>query len=238
MKREQNETQSALSLAEILPPEWVNADFVECIDWRAVTTSKALAQIFGKEHKNVLQSIERLECGNDFRQLNFQPAKYKDEQGKRRPMYRLTRDGFAMIAFGFTGKKAAKFKEAFIKRFNDMEAWIKERKALRDDTAKLTDAIQAREAQTGRVNPYAYSNEQNLIYRIALGADKKNWLKINGYPLDDELRPHLSKEQLALVDELTADNATMIKLGMDFQTRKAKLEQMALMFSHKSQLKA
>jgi Rha family phage regulatory protein len=62
-----------------------------------------VARVFGKEHKNVIQSIENLECPKDFRLLNFEESNYKNQQGKSQPMYELTRDGFTLLAFGFTG---------------------------------------------------------------------------------------------------------------------------------------
>ena len=50
--------------------------------------------------------IENLECSQGFRQLNFQETFYKDKQGKIQPMYEMTRDGFMLLAMGFTGVKA------------------------------------------------------------------------------------------------------------------------------------
>ena len=44
-----------------------------------------------------------------------------DAQGKPRKMFYMTRDGFSLLAMGFTGKKALQFKIAFINRFNEME---------------------------------------------------------------------------------------------------------------------
>jgi len=85
-----------------------------------------VAEKFGKQHKNVLQAIERLECSADFNELNFQPVKYKDPKGELRPYYNMTRDGFVFLVMGFTGKKAAKFKEEFINEFNRMEQHIRE----------------------------------------------------------------------------------------------------------------
>lgn len=89
-----------------------------------ITTSIIVSEAFEKQHKNVLQSIERIECSEEFRRLNFQPASYMDEQGKPRPAYNITRDGFTFLAMGFTGSKAAQFKEAFIAQFNKMEQML------------------------------------------------------------------------------------------------------------------
>lgn len=88
---------------------------------RAVTTSLQVAEYFGKRHCDVLRSISQLDCSNEFNARNFALVKYKDAKGEYRPMYYLTRDGFTFLAMGFTGKVAARFKEAYIKAFNDME---------------------------------------------------------------------------------------------------------------------
>lgn len=86
------------------------------------TTSLAVATVFGKLHKNVLQSIANMECSEEFSRLNFKPANYLDEQGKPRSMVEMTSKGFEFLVLGFTGKKAAMFREAYIERFHSMEA--------------------------------------------------------------------------------------------------------------------
>lgn len=43
-------------------------------------------------------------------------------------MYYLTRDGFTLLAMGFTGKKALQFKIAYIEAFNKMERMLMEGK--------------------------------------------------------------------------------------------------------------
>lgn len=92
---------------------------------QAVTTSLKIAEIFGKQHKNVLRDIQSLECSDDFRKLNFEPShiikQLPNNGSKQLPMYYITRDGFMFLVMGFTGKTAAKYKEAYIKAFNDME---------------------------------------------------------------------------------------------------------------------
>ncbi len=82
--------------------------------------------MFGREHKNVLRDIERLDCSAGFRQLNFEPATYLDAQGKPRPMFEITKDGFTYTAFGYKGAKAGPFKEGYIRQYNEMEALLRQ----------------------------------------------------------------------------------------------------------------
>lgn len=89
-----------------------------------VVSSLDIAETFEKRHDNVLQDIRNLECSDEFRLLNFQESSYVNSQNKKQPMYYVTRDGFTLLAMGYTGEKAMKFKEAYIKQFNAMERML------------------------------------------------------------------------------------------------------------------
>jgi Rha family phage regulatory protein len=73
--------------------------------------------------------------------LNFELIIIDVEVGKgatrQDRAYRITRDGFVFLAMGFTGTKAAQFKEAYINVFNQMEKQLNEQKRLPADTAAL-----------------------------------------------------------------------------------------------------
>ena len=96
-------------------------DLIELKNGKAMTGSLKVAKSFEKEHKNVLRDIENLECSQGFRQLNFEPSNYLNSQGKKQPLYFMTREGFMFLVMGFTGQKAASVKEEFIAAFNAME---------------------------------------------------------------------------------------------------------------------
>ena len=90
-----------------------------------VTTSLIVAQVFGKEHKNVLRDIESLSCSEDFNRLNFERITYKDARNREQTAYEMTKDGFSFLVMGYTGAKAGEFKERFINEFNKREALLK-----------------------------------------------------------------------------------------------------------------
>lgn len=94
---------------------------IQVIDGVAVTSSLVIADYFGKRHDNVIRCIQTLECSPEFNALNFEAVEYSDPKGEKRPCYTITRDGFTFLAMSFTGKRAAAFKEAYIKAFNQME---------------------------------------------------------------------------------------------------------------------
>ncbi len=101
-------------------------NLVQISDNQVVTTSILVSSVFGKEHKNILSRIRNEDIPADFNRLNFKPVTYLDKKGEVRPMYEITRDGFTLLAMGFTGKKAMQFKIKYIAAFNEMEAKLKD----------------------------------------------------------------------------------------------------------------
>lgn len=97
---------------------------------RPVTTSIAVANFFQKLHKDVLRKISALECTPYFTQRNFTLCYENNElqNGKPQPVYEMTKNGFIFLVMGFTGKKAAAFKEAYIAEFDRMEAELLQQK--------------------------------------------------------------------------------------------------------------
>ncbi|ENW8534015.1 Rha family transcriptional regulator [Escherichia coli] len=94
---------------------------IAIVDGQVVTSSLAVANFFSKRHDDVLKKIRTLECSASFTARNFSVSDYTDCTGRKLPCYQITRDGFAFLAMGFTGKRAARFKEAYINAFNQME---------------------------------------------------------------------------------------------------------------------
>lgn len=100
------------------------------ISGQVVTSSQAIADYFTKRHDDVLTKIRNLECSPEFNARNFAVVEYTDTKGELRPAYKITRDGFAFLAMGFTGKRAARFKESYITAFNQMEQTLVTRRDL------------------------------------------------------------------------------------------------------------
>ena len=96
-------------------------DLVQMIDGKAVTTSRKVAEVFEKQHKDILRAIRDLDIPEDYHERNFALVEYIDSKGEKRPEYLITRDGFTILAMGFTGKRAMQFKIDYIEVFNEME---------------------------------------------------------------------------------------------------------------------
>lgn len=94
-----------------------------------MTDSRTVAKHFKKQHKNVLQSISKVECSEEFNRLNFQPVEYLDAKGETRREVRMTKNGFMFLVMGFTGREAARIKEAFINAFDRMAEFIRTKAA-------------------------------------------------------------------------------------------------------------
>lgn len=84
------------------------------------TTSLLVADAFNKNHKDILRKLNSLDCSPEFNERNFAPVEYTDAKGEQRTSYEMTKDGFIFLVMGFTGKKAAQIKEAYITAFNQM----------------------------------------------------------------------------------------------------------------------
>ena len=113
-------------------------------DGRPATTSREVAHYFRKRHDNVVRDIRSImdNCPEEFTALNSLP------------MYIIFRDGFTLLAMGYTGPEAMRFKLAYIEAFNRMEAELakRNRPALPaaprfDEAAMLELAAEIREAQ-------------------------------------------------------------------------------------------
>ena len=96
----------------------------------AMTSSLMIAEVFGKEHKDVLKAIRNK--GELFTERNFALSIYKDSTGRKLPMYLLDRDFTTFLIMGFTGSKADEWKMKYIKAFNEMEQMLKDGTQLTD----------------------------------------------------------------------------------------------------------
>lgn len=108
-----------------------------------VVSSRMVAERFGKQHKHVLDNIEELIKGVAEKSADlFISSKYQHPQNKQwYPEYLMTRDGFTLLAMGFTGKEALQFKLAYIEAFNKMEEALKNQSPVLPTTYK--DALVA-----------------------------------------------------------------------------------------------
>lgn len=185
-----------------------------------------VAEFFDKNHKEVLRDIRNIAAPNsglskDFAELNFAPGSYKDKRNQKRPCYYLTRDGFTMLVMGYTGKKALRFKELYIRRFNEMEELIKILVKARTEFPLLTENIKLLHESP---KPYHFSNECDLINRIVIGKSAKQFKLENGIEKGKSIRPYLSKDKIELIELLQKVDVGLLVAFPNYEDRKRHLE--------------
>lgn len=157
-----------------------------------ICDSLQVAEKFGKRHQEVLYSIEGRKCscngkgcqkcsGRGYQQLGilqedleintkshlsnmFKKSSYKDSGGRIRPIYYMTRDGFSLLAMGFTGKKALEWKLQYIKAFNKIESLLKEKSTLTWEETRRIGKL-TRKSETDTIKKLVeYAKEQGSTH--------------------------------------------------------------------------
>lgn len=192
----------------------------------ARVSSLYVAEFFEKNHKEVLRDIRRIidpdsGLSEEFGRRNFALSSYINAQNKKQPCYCMTRDGFTMLTMGYTGKKAMKFKELYIRRFNEMEATINNLVTARLEFPALTENIKLLHEDP---KPYHFSNECDMINRLVLGMSAKQFRIANGIEAGKDIRPYLTKEQLNELDILQKVDVGLLVAIPDYEERKRRLE--------------
>ncbi|EIQ9580995.1 Rha family transcriptional regulator, partial [Campylobacter jejuni] len=140
---------------------------LEVVDNAVYTTSLSVAEVFNKNHKNIIRKINEFPKDN-FTKLNFELSKYIDSTGRILPCYKITRDAFSLLVMGFTGEKAYKWKIEFIKAFNEMEKRLRnieyekhDKLAFRQSLGYKSQLAQQKEKYENEIKALKYDLEQS-----------------------------------------------------------------------------
>lgn len=178
-----------------------------------VVSSRQIAESFGKEHKHVLRDIENLIGGESKIGLSsmFFKSEYISAQNKKLPEYLMNRDGFTLLAMGFTGKAALEWKLKYIAAFNEMEKKLAEKPQLTRSQLLATALIAAHE-ELEQKDKQIETMKPKALFADAVSASKKSilvgemakllsqnginigqnrlfdWLRRNGYLIKDPKR--------------------------------------------------
>ena len=185
-----------------------------------------MAKFFEKQHFHVLRDIAKITdtksgLSEEFIKNNFTTDTYKDSTGRKLPCCQMTRDGFTMLVMGYSGAKAMHFKELYIKRFNEMERFIKTLMLTRKEFPLLTEQIRFIHKNP---KPYHYSNECDMINRIVIGMTAKKFRELNNIPKGESIRPYLTEEQLNSLEKLQIIDVGLMVVEPDLKKRKLILE--------------
>jgi len=194
------------------------SDIVSINRNRAETTSLKVAVKFKKRHERVLDAIKNLDCSDEFAKHNFVFC-YYDDRGRNLPMYKMTRDGFTFLAMGFTGKKAAKFKEDYIQAFNEMERFILQQQNLSWKQLRL-DGKHTRHELTDEIQQFVeYASSQGSKsadrYYMVISKETNKALFLLKSKAPKDFRNMLSQMQLSFLQtaEFVARNG--LREGME-----------------------
>ena len=186
-----------------------------------VVTSLDVAEAFGKQHKDVLESIRVLESGLSTAEFSalFYDADYKASNGKKNPMYYMNRDGFTLLVMGYTGEKAMQFKLAYIKQFNAMEKALigkmKEREKGIAVRQSLTKALQ-QSKENERMHGHAHSTYTNCIYKVLFGKNANQLRESYGIDTKDNLRDCFTEEELKAIQSMESLVSGLVDCGWGY----------------------
>lgn len=172
---------------------------------KMLVTSLQVAKDFGKEHKNVLRDIESLKDVLNFEPM-FHLTNISDTYGRDRKAYLINRDGFTLLAMGFTGKDALEWKLKYIRAFNEMEEKLNSPEFIMNKALEISKRrCNALLLENQKMKPKAVfadavssSNESILIGQLAklirqngydIGQNRLFcWMRENGYLIKSGIR--------------------------------------------------
>ena len=135
-------------------------DLVIMKNKQAVTTSLEVADVFEKRHDHILRDIDKLKKDvPNFGEM-FEESQEPDSYDRLRRVIYMNRDGFTLLAMGFTGDKALQFKLKYIEAFNKMEQMLKEQALPQTPEEKLALTMQV----TSRLDKRVTNVEEKVDY--------------------------------------------------------------------------
>ena len=161
---------------------------------QVITTSLLVAETFEKEHRNVLKSIRKLMSATNVAVAQmFDETTYVNEQGKEQPMFVMNRDGFTLLAMGFSGEKALEFKVKYINAFNKMEAELKSQQTKQLSAAEsLLQSVQLLVAHERQLAILEH-NQKNMQGAISSLYDKVYGMQFQTNMIEQKLNNEIDR---------------------------------------------
>ncbi|EMF1269488.1 Rha family transcriptional regulator [Campylobacter coli] len=197
---------------------------LEVVDNAVYTTSLSVAEVFNKNHKNIIRKINEFPKDN-FTKLNFELSKYIDSTGRILPCYKITRDGFSLLVMGFTGEKAYKWKIEFIKAFNEMEKRLRnieyekrDKLAFRQSLGYKSQLAQQKQKYENEIKALKYDLEQSKNnFKDKLNCIlAKNGLYAFDFKTFKNYALKLEKMLKDLKDDENKENKLLLRMQNDF----------------------
>ena len=177
---------------------------------QVITTSLLVAETFEKEHRNVLKSIRKLMSATNVAVAQmFDETTYVNEQGKEQPMFFMNRDGFTLLAMGFSGERALKFKVDYINAFNAMEAELKSQQTKQLSAAEsLLQSVQLLVAHERQLAILEH-NQKNMQGAISSLYDKVYGMQFQTNMIEQKLNNEI--DRYTVIGYCSAHNIPMTR---------------------------
>ena len=180
---------------------------------QAITDSLTIAEMFSKEHKNVMRDIrQQIEyAGSEFAALNFEPGSYKDQNNQSRPKFNLTEEAFALVAMSYNTKEAVQMKVKFIQEFKRMKEYIQ-----------------------SKMQPQLPQNYKEALQHLLVKVEENEKLTIKNLMLEqrvNELKPKATYYDLILQNKSLISVTQIAKdYGMGAPTLNKKLHELGVQY--------
>ena len=139
-----------------------NLNLVSINNNQVVVSSRQVADNFGKQHKDVLESIRGILAAENSATTFFYESTFTN-RGKQYPEYLLNRDGFSLLVMGFTGEKALEWKLKYINAFNAMEQELRNKELEKPKQANERDKAMLLNAQSRQAALFMKLSERSSI---------------------------------------------------------------------------
>ena len=191
-------------------------------------SSQEIAKLTGKRHDNVTVDIEKMLNALKLQSPDFS-GDYIDSRGRTHPCFNLPKRETLILVSGYSVELRAKIIDRW-QALESKQTALDEAKTARQrarlEAPALADAVKySREAAGKGTKHYHYSNEFDLINRVVVGSSSKQLRDIRACGASEPLRDLLTPGEIKAVEHMQRLNAALIDVGMPYQERKAKLEQ-------------
>ncbi|MFD1548160.1 Rha family transcriptional regulator [Levilactobacillus fuyuanensis] len=189
-------------------------DLVIMKNRQAVTTSLQVAEAFGKQHKDVMDTIRRkLQSAENSAhyQSMFAEGTYRDSRGRSQSMYYMNRNGWTFIAMGFTGDKADKFKLAYIDAFDAMQDELERQASLPMTPEEKLALVMETGNRANKRLTHVEGRLTDLEKNQKLDAGEYNWL---GRRISKAVRDYMGLQRLKLSTKQRSELFRDINIGV------------------------
>ncbi|EOC1425734.1 Rha family transcriptional regulator [Cronobacter dublinensis] len=196
-----------------------------------VTNTDAIAKGVGRDHDTIIKLVDRNKSDiEEFGRVGFEIRTLETNGGKQKQRVALLNEQQTtlLITYMRNNEVVRAFKKRLVSEFFSMRGELAKKKmdrnAARLEYKPMTDAIKhERESQGKQIAPHHFSNEADLINRIALGMTSAKFRVHHEIGKKEPIRDYLTPEQIHCITELQRANTVFITMGWDFEQRKASL---------------